>query len=102
MATLYESDVEQLAIELLENQGYLYLSPEEQEAERQNLSDVVLQARLKSAIDKLNSDLPDDVREQARRQALALSGQNPIQSNEIFYQMLIEGVAENYQRNGER
>ena len=101
MATLYESDVEQLAIELLENQGYLYLSPEEQEAERQNLSDVVLQARLKSAIDKLNSDLPDDVREQARRQALALSGQNPIQSNEIFYQMLIEGVAENYQRNGE-
>ena len=49
MVTLYESDVEQLAIELLENQGYLYLSPEEQEAERQNLTDVVLHARLKSA-----------------------------------------------------
>ena len=50
MASLYESDVEQLAIELLENQGYLYLSPEAQEAERQDLSDVVLRVRLKSAI----------------------------------------------------
>lgn len=101
MASLYESDVEQLAIELLENQGYLYLSPEEQEAERQNLSDVILCARLKSVIDRLNPAIPDDVREQALSKVLVLSGPNPIQSNEIFYQMLIEGVAENYQRNGE-
>ena len=101
MAALYESDVEQLAIELLQNQGYLYLSPEEQEAERQNLFDVVLQARLKSAIDNLNPSIPYDVREQARRQIIALSGQNPIGNNEAFYQMLIEGVAENYQKNGE-
>ena len=98
MASLYESDVEQLAIELLENQGYLYLSPEEQEAERQDLSDVVLRVRLKSAISRLNPEIPDDVREHSLRQVLALSGQNPIPSNEIFYQMLIEGVAENYQK----
>ena len=78
MASLYESDVEQLAIEVLENQGYLYLSPEEQEAERQNLSDVILRARLKSVIDKLNPAIPDDVREQAQRQVLILSGPNPI------------------------
>ena len=101
MTTLYESDIERLAVELLENRGWLYLSPEAQEAERQNLTDVVLRARLKSAIGKLNPAIPDDVREQALRQVLALSGQNPIGSNEIFYRMLIEGVAENYQKNGE-
>ena len=101
MASLYESDVEQLAIELLQEQGYLYLSPDEQEAERQNLSDVVLGARLKSAIGRLNPAVPDDVREHAQRQVLALAGQNPVGSNEAFYQMLIEGVAENYQKNGE-
>ena len=101
MTSLYESDVEQLAIELLEKQGYLYLSPEKQEAERQNLSDVVLRARLKAAIDSLNPTIPGNVREQALRQVVALSGQNLIESNEAFYQMLIEGVAEEYQKNGE-
>ena len=101
MTTLYESDVEELAVELLESQGYSYLSPEQQEAERQNLSDVVLPARLKSAIGKLNPAIPQDVREHALRQTLALSGSNPVASNEMFYQMLIEGVAENYQKDGE-
>ena len=101
MSTLYESDVEQLAVELLENQGWLYLSPEEQEAERQNLSDVVLRARLKAAVGNLNPAIPQDVREHAMRQALALPGSNPVASNEIFYRMLVEGVAENYQKDGE-
>ena len=101
MTKLYESDVEKLAIEMLEKQGYVYLSPEKQEAERQNLSDVVLRARLKAAIDSLNPTIPGNVREQALRQVVALSGQNPIENNEAFYQMLIEGVAEEYQKNGE-
>ncbi len=101
MASLYESDVEQLAIELLENQGYRYLSPEKQETERQNLSDVVLRGRLKTAIDSLNPTIPAKVREQALRQVVAFSGQNLIESNEAFYQMLIERVAEEYQKNGE-
>ena len=34
MTTLYESDVEQLAINLLQEQGYTHLPPEVQEAER--------------------------------------------------------------------
>ena len=34
MTTLYESNVEQLVIELLKEQGYSYLSPEAQETER--------------------------------------------------------------------
>ena len=101
MTPLYESDVEKLAIEMLEKQGYVYLSPEKQEAERQNLSDVVLRAHLKAAIDSLNPTIPGNVREQALRQVVALSGQNLIESNEAFYQMLIEGVAEEYQKNGE-
>ncbi len=52
MTKLHESDVENFTLELLEKQGYIYLSPEEQETERENLSEVVLRGRLKSAIDK--------------------------------------------------
>ena len=58
MTTLYESDVEQSAIDLLEKQGYSYLTLEALEPERQNLSEVVLQSRLKTAIDTLNPTIP--------------------------------------------
>lgn len=101
MTSLYESDVEQLAVELLECQGWFYLSLKEQEFERQNPSDVVLVPRLQAAIDKLNPDVPHEAKAQARIRALALAGQNPVASNEAFYQMLTEGITEDRQKNGE-
>ena len=75
MTTLYESDVEQLVIELLKEQGYSYLSPEDQETERQNLSEVVLRGRLKTAIDTLNPTIPENPKEQALREVLNLRNQ---------------------------
>lgn len=101
MTSLYESDVEQLAVELLERQGWLYLSPEAQESERQHSSDVVLASRLQAAIDKLNPAIPHGAKEQARIRALALTGQNPVAGNEMFYQMLTEGITEDRQQGGE-
>ncbi len=56
MNALYESDVENFAIELLKKQGYAYLSLEEQTPERGNLSEVVLLDRLKTAIDNFNPE----------------------------------------------
>ena len=81
MTTLYESDVEQLVIELLEKQGYSYLFPEAQETERQNLSEVVLQGRLKTAIDTLNPTIPENSKEQALREVLNLPHQTLIENN---------------------
>lgn len=101
MTTLYESDVEQLAVELLESQGWLYLSPEAQEVERQSYSDIVLNARLKATLDKLNPAAPHQARLQARTRALALANQNAVASNEMFYEMLMEGVTEERQQDGE-
>ena len=37
MTPIYESDIEHFVIELLEKQGFEYLSPEQQETERGNL-----------------------------------------------------------------
>lgn len=101
MTKIYESDIENFAIELLEKQGYSYLPPEKQEAERENLSEVVLRGRLKSAIDKLNPNIPDDAREQALREVLNLPSQNLIENNEVFHQMLTDGVSVEYQKNGD-
>jgi len=96
-----ENAVENVAIELLTAQGYVYLSPEEQESERQNLSDVVLRGRLKTAIDKLNPNVSEDAREQALREVLNLPSQNLIENNEAFHRMLTDGVGVEYQKNGD-
>jgi len=101
MTTLYESDIEEHTIALLQQQGYEYISFKQQEAERKGASDVILHDRLKNGIYKLNPKLPENVREQALREVVALSGQNLIESNEKFYEMLIEGIKEEYQKDGE-
>ena len=101
MTTLYESDVEQFAIDLLEKQGYSYLSPEALEPERQNLSEVVLPGRLKTAIDTLNPTIPENPKEQALREILNLPHQTLIENNEAFHQMLTDGVSVEYQKNGD-
>ena len=98
---MYESDIENLAIELLEKQGYSYLSPEKQEMERENLSDIVLRNRLKAAIDKLNPNIPEDAKEQTLREVINLPSQNCIENNETFHRMLTDGVSVEYQKNGD-
>ncbi len=101
MTKIYESDIENFCIELLEKQGYTYLSPEEQEIERADLADVVLRGRLKMAINKLNPTIPEDAKEQALREVLNLPSQNLIENNEAFHQMLTDGVGVEYQKNGD-
>ena len=66
MTPIFESDVEEFVIELLQSQGFDYLSPEQQEAERlpafgadkPDLTQVVLLKRLRNAIDTLNPAIP--------------------------------------------
>lgn len=96
MKKITEDAVEQLAIELLEEQGYIYLPPEEWEAERGDLSAVILRQRVKAAIDKLNPTVPADAREQALRAVANLPSQNLIENNEAFHSLLTNGVDVEY------
>jgi len=91
-----EDAVEQLAIELLEEQGYQYLTPEQWEAERGELSNVILTDRLQTAIDKLNPTIPQEAKEQAQRIAVNLPSQNLIENNEVFHRMLTDGIDVEY------
>ena len=65
MTRIYESDVEELTIQLLESIGYTYLTPEDQELERKDLADVVLKGRLIAAVDRLNPLASTEAKEQA-------------------------------------
>ncbi|MDD5083345.1 MAG: type I restriction endonuclease subunit R [Candidatus Moranbacteria bacterium] len=92
MTKIFESTIEEFVIELLQNQGFEYLSPEDQENERPDLGEVVLKDRLKRAIDAINSGIPEEAKEQALKLALNLPSQNLMDNNEIFHRMLTEGI----------
>ena len=102
MTPIYEADVEDWVISLLQEQGYSPLSVEEQEAERDGFSDVLLRRRLEAAIGRLNPELPPEVRTQALQEVVDLPGDDLVKSNDDFYQMLVEGVRVEHPRNGER
>ena len=96
MNTIFESDLEKLTVELLVKQGFLYLSPEEQELERPNLSEVLLQNRLSSVVKRLNPNVSDEAINQALKQLANLPTQNLLENNEIFHRMLTEGIEVEY------
>lgn len=96
MSNIYESTVEEFVIELLQGQGFDYLSPEAQEIERKSLADVILIPRLKKAISILNPTIPKEAQDQALRQVLNLPSQNLIDNNEAFHKMLTEGIEVEY------
>lgn len=92
MTKIFESTIEEFMIELLESQGFKYLSPEDQEKERPDLGEVVLRDRLKQAIDRINPSIPEEAKEQALRLVLTLPSQNLMDNNEAFHRMLTEGI----------
>lgn len=92
MPPIFESNIEKFVIELLQNQGWQYLSPEEQTAERSDLGQVVLTNRLKNAIDTLNPGIEESAKEQALRAVLNAPSQNLMDNNEAFHRLLTEGV----------
>lgn len=92
MTKIFESTIEEFVIELLQNQGWEYLSPEDQEFERPDLGQVVLKNRLKKAIDTLNSTIAEEAKEQALRTVLNLPNQNLMGNNEAFHRLLTDGI----------
>lgn len=98
MTQIFESSIEQLTIELLQAHSWHYLSPEDQEAERTNLSDIILKSRLQSALARINPTIPLEALSQAERQILNLPSQNLIDNNEAFHRMLTEGIEVEYRR----
>ncbi|NQV93358.1 type I restriction endonuclease subunit R [Candidatus Kaiserbacteria bacterium] len=93
MTKIYEDDIEKWVIELLEKEGYVYLSPQEQEVERPDLKEVILKGRLEQAVARLNSNISPEAREEAIKRVFNLVPQHLVESNETFQTMLTDGVS---------
>ena len=93
---LYESEIEQIALELLRDaNGYTVLfGPDLAEGvnPERGYSEVFLPAHLRSAIDRLNPHLPTEAREDAFKKTQRASALTVIDNNEAFHSLLAEGV----------
>jgi len=105
MSKITESDIELFTIEELEALGYQILhgpdiSCDGLFSERQSYSDIILVGRLRTAVQRLNSDIPADVQEQAVQKVLRIYSPDLLHNNETFHQLLIEKVKIPYQQDG--
>lgn len=91
-----ENEIEQIALDILnEDLGYTVLyGPDlaEGESKEREYTEVVLQQRLKNAIDKLNPEIPADAREEAFKKALRTTTISLFENNQAFHRMLTEGI----------
>ncbi|MHC1771715.1 MAG: type I restriction endonuclease subunit R [Flexilinea sp.] len=96
MSTIFESEIEQVALELLRDEnGYTVMyGPDllEGASPERSFSEVILQARLRKAIDHLNLHIPTASREEAYKKALRIHALTVIDNNEAFHRLLTEGV----------
>jgi type I restriction enzyme, R subunit len=100
---LSESVVEEAALTWFRELRYAvvnapHLAPDEIATERSSFSDVVLVARLRDAIARLNPEIPSDAREEALRKVLRLETPSLIGNNRRFHHILRDGVEVEYRR----
>ena len=97
MPTLSESTVEQAAMEWLSDLGWetAYgpdIAPGTPAAERDNYTQVVLERRLRDALERLNPDLDNEALETALRRITNPEGPTPEARNRSFHHALTRGV----------
>ena len=94
-----ESAVEEFCLEVLENQGFRFVSPEQ--LNRVDPQKVVVEETLREMVAVLNPNVPEQARDTALRMVLSLSSQNLLENNEEFHRYLTEGIKVEIQKDGE-
>ncbi|QBK78189.1 type I restriction endonuclease subunit R (plasmid) [Myroides odoratimimus] len=101
-----ENEIEQLAIALLEHQGYTYingvhLAPDAGDLERTSFEEVVLKQRLENAVRRINPNIPLDAQQDAVKQILRIASPDVLSNNETFHRLLTEGIPVTKRVNGQ-
>jgi type I restriction enzyme R subunit len=101
--SINESIVEDVTLGWFGDLGYSighgpHLAPGEPAAERKSFADVVLVERLRTAIARLNSGIPEESREEALRKVLRPETPSLTGINRQFHHLLRDGVEVEYKR----
>jgi type I restriction enzyme R subunit len=98
-----ESVVEEAALAWLESLGYAILhgpeiAPGEPFAEREDYGQVVLEGRLRQALQRLNPQAPPDALDEAFRRITRPDSPSLVANNHTVHRYMVEGVPVEYQR----
>ena len=101
MTTLTEADVEQAGLAWLSDLGWQVehgsdIAPDTPNAERADYGQVVLERRLREALDVVNPGLPTSALDDAYRKLIRPEGPNLEARNRAFHRMLVNGVEVEY------
>ncbi len=101
-----EDQLEQETLGWLSELGYVHLygpdiACDGSNPERESYHDVLLTMRLRTAIARLNPQVPLAAREDALRQVLELGVPVQLSTNRLFHRLLVGGVPVQYQKDGE-
>ena len=104
-STFTESEVEDAALEWLERLGWKVAHGPDialyaEGAERAGYTEVVLERRLRDALDRLNPNLPAEALDDAFRKVTGPEGSTLETRNRAFHRLLVEGVTVEYQTAG--
>jgi len=102
--SLTEDEVEQFALEILEEMGYDILngpdiSPDGITPIRGDYSEVVLIGRLRDSVHHLNPNIPYSVREEAIKKVIRSDSPDLMVNNETFHKMLVNGIDVEYRED---
>ncbi len=105
MTKLTESNIEEFAVELFEQLGYKYfygpdIAPDGEMMLRESLEEVVLKDALRSAVYRINGELPKEVCDEAVNQVLRIASPDVLANNEVFHRMITEGVVVSVHSDG--
>jgi type I restriction enzyme, R subunit len=105
MKKVTEDELEQYSLDILKRLGYevlngLDISPDGKNPERKSYSEVVLIDRLKTAIKKINPEIPQEAQEEALKKVLRTASPTQVLDNEQFHKLLTEGVDIEFRKKG--
>lgn len=100
-----ESTVEEAVLEWAEELQYAVahgpvIAPDEPAAERTAYDEVILKDRLRSAIERLNPDMPNAACDDALRRVLRTDSLTLTANNRAFHRMLLDGIDVEFKRDG--
>jgi len=106
MTKLTESAIEDFAVKLFEQLGYDYvyapdIAPDGENPERGSYDEAILRSRLRSAVQRINRNVPPMVLEEALKEVERIHSPDALANNEAFHRMLTEGVKVSYSQDGQ-
>ncbi len=102
---LDEAQVELVAVGYLRDLGYEYvhgpdIAPDGESPERSDYGQVVLVDRFRSALGRINPDVPPEAIEDALRKVIRAESPSLVVNNRAFHRLLVDGVDVSWMEDG--